>query len=486
MEFSSTTSTPSSPHANRARLWSLFVELQQKGVVFNPPMLHHLSQSLATKDAARLLARLYEENDGVEPLPIPTIVQQIWKLTLHHGEFDQNTLMYLILAQVRHYQSAQQQRGITLRTIRSLEYYRHVLYGTPYEQPALPHASAASSSTTTTSSSSSSTAISPTSTSAVVASSPTAVTSFADVAASGFSTAVALRWLGFKLDSPLPNIVHLFLKQMERDWRRVVKEDQQRAETEASSNEAELHSSVVDADAVDDTELPLNAHSYNSVLQSCLLFTHKSLPVQWAYVDAIRATMADRRYTINSTSELYLLDALIEAGELDKARALLPNANTHTPDATSTDANASVAHDVSQPPESTSLWARIRGWISGPDEQPQPPTESTPVVAPAPPAAAEPAEAVELVHVEPSPATVAPAHVESLPTPAPPAQSASKPAAAPRQQPDATATKDGRVNQDDKRQYYKRHHEKNRANRKKQRAQTKTTPNTPNESTQKP
>lgn len=282
----------------RDRLWNLFIELQQKGVVFNVPLLHHLSQSLATKDAVMLstapkpkadanVGEDSEESHTVQPsIPIPTLTQQLWKLTVHHGEFDPTTLSYLIMAQFRHYQAGQQQRGLVLRTIRSLEYYRHVLYGTPYEHPPVPRSAA--------------------------------LTSFVDVAASGFSSQVALKWLGLdKLDSPLPNLVHMLFEQMDTDWKVILAEEKLRVPVEG---EEDVELGRWD----DDTELPLNAHSYNYLLQSCLLFTAESMPVKWPQVHAIRSLMADRHFMLNATSVLYLLDTLIEAGELQEARAMLP------------------------------------------------------------------------------------------------------------------------------------------------------------------
>lgn len=380
----------------RDRLWNLFIELQSKGVVFNVPLLHHLAQSLATKDAIVLAtvtrqAEEEEEEEGesihsdiLTTIPIPTVVQQLWKLILHHGEFDQNTLAYLIMAQFRHYRAAQQKRGLTLRTIRSLDYYRHILYGTPYVHPPVPRSSS--------------------------------LTTFADVASSGFSSQVALQWLGLdKLDQPLPNMVHMTFEQMERDWRHILEEDAARQPIPGEED--------VETTFDEDVELPLNATSYNYILQSCLLFTDDSMPIRWAQIHSIRSLMSERRFMLNSTSVLYLLDTLIEAREFQDARAILPPPSATTPtkekdlnmrlarmervieeanrakeekearatkekkvegqqetndkpaeEPSTSAASAPASTSASSAPSadsasSSSLWSRIRGWFLGSDEQ---------------------------------------------------------------------------------------------------------------------
>lgn len=340
MEFASSAGVEASVQARRDRLWGLFLALQAKGVVYSVPLLHHLAQSLATKDALLLSRHVDGELLTARPtagVPIPTLVQRLWSLLLHHGHIDPLTLDYLLLAQFRHFRGAQQKRGLDLRVLRGLDFYRHVLYDTPYHSPVASASAAVSSASASASAAASASAPGDGPGTALAAAPSAALAaapapSFSDVALSGFAPQVALAWMGLdKLESPLPNQVHLLFVQVCRDWAKLLDDERRAAQADAEAAGAspeEALRAVLEAEAragPEASELPLGVHGYNLLVQSFLLFrASKDVPIRWAPLAHVRALMAERALLLNATSTLYLVDALIEADELAQARALLP------------------------------------------------------------------------------------------------------------------------------------------------------------------
>jgi hypothetical protein len=365
--------TPATPTPQQAlrlrrdRLWQLFQAMEGL-VVFTVPMIHHLAQSLATKDAVMLFgaddhpataaaeatssssarnSARSAASSSVTSTPIPTLVHSLWALCLHHGRVDPLTLEFLFLALFRYYRAAQARRGLTPRMVRSVEYYRHVLYDTPYTPPSAgadagalgtgSHAMAATSSPhgalTLPHASGNAPAL-------AHGASPT----LGDVVLSGFQPGVLAAYTGFdRLDPPLPNLLHAFFTKVGREWARLNEEDAAAVWQEAvqAMKEAEANGQLDEkerlaaeararADRVGNQEVPLNVHAFNLLVQSFLLFqASSSAPIRWAALTHVRSAMSSRAggpLLLNHTSTLMLVDALIEARELEQARAVLPPA----------------------------------------------------------------------------------------------------------------------------------------------------------------
>jgi len=345
----------------RERLWALFQAMDGL-VVFTVPMIHHLAQSLATKDAVMLLGGAEDatragagagsgaradasasSGSSVSPLPLPTLVHSLWSLCLHHGRVEALTLEYLFLALFRYYRTAQEKRGLRPRVLRSVEYYRHVLYDTPYTAPTTSHTTAAVPGTkgalTLPHTPASAVATGATSSSLAPTSGPT---SFSDVIASGFSPGVLAAYAGLdRLDPPLPNLLHAFFTKVCREWGRLNEEEVAAiwADAKQGMKEAEARGDLalkeslaaearVRAAEAARTEVPMNVHAFNLLVQSFLLFQASSAaPIRWAALTHVRTAMASRAggpLLLNHTSTLMLVDALIEARELAQARAILP------------------------------------------------------------------------------------------------------------------------------------------------------------------